>query len=168
MRILVVCTGNQHRSPMAQAILTALLTGRGISAQVRSAGFIMGGAALPTETGQALAAIGLDGALPSFRSVQATPEIMAGADLIVGMAREHVREVVVTVPDAWDHTFTLKELVRRGGEVGPRAPDEDLDTWLARVGEDRTRSELLGSSADDDVEDPMGGRASEFERTARE
>jgi protein-tyrosine phosphatase len=153
---------------MAQASLSDLLSSRGIRAAVASAGLLPGGAPLPVETADALAAIGHERSLPSFTSVQVTNEDVARADLVLGMTREHVREVIVAVPDAWEHTFTLKELVRRGEEVGPRARDEDLANWLRRAGEDRTRAELLGSSPEDDVVDPIGGRPAEFERSARE
>lgn len=152
---------------MAQASLSSLLAARGIAAQVGSAGLLPGGAPLPVETADALRAVGLDG-LPAFTSVQVTRDEVDDADLVLGMTREHVREVIVAIPEAWGHTFTLKELLRRSEEVGPRARDEELADWLRRVGEERTRAELLGSSPDDDVVDPIGGRPAEFERTARE
>lgn len=152
---------------MAQASLTALLAARRIAAQVGSAGLLPGGATLPVETVDALKAVGL-GPAPGFVSARVTVDGVKHADLVLGMTREHVREVIVAVPEAWGHTFTLKELVRRGDEVGPRAWDEDLAGWLQRVGQDRTRAELLGSSLEDDVVDPIGGTPAEFERTARE
>jgi protein-tyrosine-phosphatase len=153
---------------MAQASLTALLADRGIPGEVASTGLLPGGAPLPVETADALAAVGLDGVLGSFTSTQLSSHAVAKADLVLGMTREHVREVIVAIPEAWDHTFTLKELVRRGEELGPRRPEENLDHWLWRLGEERTRTELLGSSPADDIEDPIGGRPAQFERTARE
>jgi protein-tyrosine phosphatase len=75
-------------------------------------------------------------------------------DLVLALAREHVREVVSLDAGAWRKTFTLKELVRRGTAVGPRRADEDLASWLSRVHEGRTARELMGAAAIDDVDDP--------------
>jgi protein-tyrosine phosphatase len=63
----------------------------------------------------------------------------------------------VLVPGAWPQTFTLKELVRRGNDTGPRRPSEDLAMWLARVGDGRVQSEPLSDADVDDVDDSMGG-----------
>jgi protein-tyrosine-phosphatase len=90
------------------------------------------------------------------------------ADLVLGMAREHVREVVVLVPGAWERTFTLKELVRRGEAVERRADGQSIGDWLAVASVGRTRRDMLGSNPLDDVADPIGGSASMFEQTAAE
>ena len=82
------------------------------------------------------------------------------------MAREHVRHAVVTAPDTWPRAFTLKELVRRGEEIGPAKPGEPLADWLARVHEGRERAALLGESPVDDVADPMGGPPQAYADTA--
>lgn len=154
---------------MAQAMLTTVARERGIDARIASAGLISGGHALPSETQDALRALGFNGpGVDRFRSTQVTEGLVSGADLVVGLAREHVREVVVRTPDAWDRSFTLKELVRRGGAIGTRPPHEDLRSWLYRAGYGRIRADLLGESIDDDVIDPAGGVASGFDRTATE
>ncbi len=106
--------------------------------------------------------------LDRFRSHQLTQGILDGADLVLGLAREHVREIIVRAPHAWDHTFTLKELVRRGAAVPLRSPGEELAHWLARASQGRDRRDLLGASVEDDVADPMGGSATEFAQTALE
>jgi protein-tyrosine phosphatase len=97
---------------MAQTVLSALVTERGIPAQIGSVGLLPGGDPLPQETQDALTTLGYnESALRSHRSRQITDALIAGADLVVGMTREHVREVTVRVPEAWGRTFTLKELV---------------------------------------------------------
>ena len=87
---------------------------------------------------------------------------------MVGLAREHVREVVVLVPEAFPRTFTCKELVRRASEIGARGDHEPFDEWLARLQQGRTPRMQLGSSPDDDVEDPIGRRPAVYERVADE
>jgi protein-tyrosine phosphatase len=93
---------------------------------------------------------------------------VAGADVVVGMAREHVREAVVLCPDAWERSFTLKELVRRAARIGPRPPDLPLGQWLGRAGAGRRSADLLGSSTADDVPDPLGASPAVMRRTAAE
>ncbi len=168
-RVLFVCTGNLHRSPMAQTILSDLLAERGIRAEIASAGLLPGGQPMPLETQEALRVLGHDGpGLGAQRSHQVTDSDVTSADLVVGMARNHVREVVVRMPETWDKTFTLKELVRRGLAVEARRADEELRSWLGRVADDRDRQDLLGSATVDDVADPIGGSSSMFEQTANE
>jgi len=111
-----------------------------------------------------MAAYGLD--ISSHRSHVVHAGELAAADLVLGMAREHVRHVVVAAPETWPRTFTLKELVRRGQEVGPRKPGEPVADWLARVHEGRDRMALLGDSPDDDVADPIGGPPQVYAATA--
>ncbi len=80
--------------------------------------------------------------------------MVAEADLVLGMAREHVREVIVVEPAAWDLTFTLKELVRRA-TPNPRQA-EPLGAWLQHLSAGRQLDDVLGASTDDDVPDLVG------------
>lgn len=163
LRVLFVCTANQCRSPMAAAILRAKLDAAGIEGvSVESAGLLPGGARATPEA--AATVPGLD----DHVSRRLTPELVAAADLVIGMTREHVREVAVADRESLGRAFTLKELVRRGEAAGPRAGEEPLGAWLARVAAGRSPMDLLGASPDDDIDDPIGRSRSVYRRTAEE
>jgi protein-tyrosine phosphatase len=147
---------------MAEVLLRHRLSGLAVDAQVASAGMLRAGQPASAHGVDILRARGLD--MTAHRSRSMTREVLASADLVLAMAREHVREAVVLDPSLWLRTFTLKELVRRGEAAGPRRPDESPEAWLARVGAGRRISELTGSSPLDDVEDPYGGPRSAYER----
>lgn len=166
VRVLVVCTGNVCRSPMAEAMLRARLAARGVAAEVASAGTATVDRPASDEVLELLAARGLDGS--GHRSRLVEPGVVHDADLVLAMARRHVRDVTLVDPAVFGRTFTLKELVRRGGEAGPRGADEPLDSWLARVGEGRQPTALLGDAVVDDLADPIGRRFAVFKKLAAE
>jgi len=94
MTVLVVCTGNICRSPMAAALLQHLLQARGIDdIEVRSAGTAPWDGA-PASEGSYLVSLehGLD--LSSHRSRQLTTDIVADAGLILGMSTSHVDRAI--------------------------------------------------------------------------
>lgn len=155
------------RSPIAEALLRQKLDAAAVTGvRVHSAGLLDSGRSAPDENIAVMAERGID--LTEHRSRQLTDTMLAGADLVIGMAREHVREVAVSAPDAWPRTFTLRELVRRGTDIGPRQPGQPLDEWLSKAHVGRTASQLLGASADDDVADPMGKAARFYSEAAAE
>jgi protein-tyrosine phosphatase len=162
--IVVLCSANQCRSPMAQVLLLRRLATLNAPVTLRSAGLLRGGDPPPAEVVSAMAGYGLD--VAPHRSRLVTPADLAQADLILGMAREHVRHAVVLAPPSWPRAFTLKELVRRGKQTGPRMPGEPLADWLSRVHEGRTHAALLGASPLDDVADPVGGPPRAYALTA--
>ncbi|HLN42031.1 MAG TPA: hypothetical protein VK215_06240 [Acidimicrobiales bacterium] len=170
MQVLFVCTANMCRSPMAAELFRrhSFVGGDGAPEEVvvRSAGILPGGYASPPEVVTAMAELGID--LSEHRSTQVSPELVAASDVVVGMARRHAREVVLLDAGAFDRTFTLKELVRRGDLIGRRQPDEELKAWLGRLHHGRQRTDLVGRSDDDDVSDPLGGPLSAYRTTARE
>jgi protein-tyrosine phosphatase len=151
---------------MAEALLRSALAQRGVAADVSSAGLFRDGVPASPGAVRTMARRGLD--LDVHRSRTVTPEVLRSADLVVGMARLHVREAVVAVPEVWPRTFTLKELVRRAAAVGPRAPGQSFAGWLATVHEGRSRADLIGDAAADDVADPVGGPDRLFASTADE
>jgi protein-tyrosine-phosphatase len=151
---------------MAEGLLRHRLDGLGIEARIRSAGVLDSGSPAAPEAVAALQARGID--ISDHRSQRLSGPLVADADLVLGMAREHVREVALIAPAAWPSSFTLKEFVRRGELAGPWARGQSLDEWLAKVAADRTHAEMLGSSRADDVADPIGGPPSGFEATAAE
>ncbi|MET0727473.1 MAG: hypothetical protein ABWZ76_04145 [Acidimicrobiales bacterium] len=168
MDILLLCTANQCRSPMAEVLLRHRLEHAGVSATVASAGLYRGGSPATSHGVQTMASRGLD--LTAHRSQQISTDLVRSADLIVGMTRAHIREVAVMDPSALSRSFTLKELVRAGGLVGGRGAGETIPQWLARVGADRRREDLVGVGHDPglDVEDPVGKGRAEYEETADE
>lgn len=151
---------------MAEVLLRHRLEALGVDARVSSAGELPGG--VPAEGGsrRAMATRGLD--LSDHRSREITLELLAEADLVIAMARRHVREAVLVCPGAWPRTFTLKELVRRGEAATPRRRDQPFAGWLALVHGGRRTSDLLGDDASDDVEDPIGEPDHVYEATAAE
>jgi len=151
---------------MAEVLLRHRLGQLGVDARVASAGLLRPGQPASAHGVDILRGRGLD--LTAHRSRAMSRELLRSADLVLAMAREHVREAVVLEPSLWPRTFTLKELVRRGEAAGPRRPGEPLGDWLTRVGHGRRISDLSGASPDDDVADPYGGPRPAYERMVTE
>jgi protein-tyrosine phosphatase len=151
---------------MAEVLLRHRLDALGVDASVASAGRLQDGLPAAEHGVDVLRGRGLD--MSTHRSRAATRQILTSADLILGMAREHVREAVVAEPAVWPRTFTLRELVRRGEAAGPRRAGESMQDWLARVGQGRRVADLAGSSPDDDIADPIGMPRPAYERLAVE
>lgn len=163
--LLFVCTGNQCRSPMAAALATKALAGRA-EVTIASAGTRGGGPGVTRNTALVMARRGLD--VSSHRPRSLGTALAPEPDLIVALAREHARAVIEQLPGAFPKTFTLKDLVARAVDAGPRAAGEELDAYLLRVGAGRGFSSLAGATASDDVADPIGQNLATYERCAAE
>ena len=151
---LFVCTGNQCRSPMAEAIFSTLLGERGSQLTVESAGLVSEGARCPPEVLSVMAPLGAD--LSGHRSRLVRRSELDGAGVIIGMTRQHSIDLSLMAPSSRLRTFTLWELVSLGEAFGPRLAGESLPDWVARVGSDRPRSSALNLPLAEDIPDPIG------------
>ncbi|HEX6231295.1 MAG TPA: hypothetical protein VF029_06245 [Actinomycetota bacterium] len=158
--ILVVCTGNVCRSPLAEGSLRAALRARlGASApDVASAGTAgwEGSGADPASVAAA-AELGVD--ISDHRARGLDRDEVSDAALTIGMSRSHRDHLVRLVPDAASRTFTLKELVRLVEALPPRDPGGDPDARLREVvaRADALRGKgFVGDQGDEDVADPLG------------
>lgn len=151
---------------MAEVLFRHQLRAHGVTGvTVSSAGLLEGGFPPEPEVIDVLAEMGLEPPEHHF-SRQISREMIEAADLVLTMERRHLREAVVMVPPAFDKVFCLREFVTRAGRVGARRRDETPQQYLARVGEGRGTADLLGSSEEDEVPDPMGRGMREFRRVA--
>src|SRR5688572_4924546 len=87
--ILLVCTGNICRSPMATGILSKLLLDRGVQdVRVESCGVAAWDGSPPTpEAVAALREQGID--ISGYAARRMNRRLIESADVIVGMASEH-------------------------------------------------------------------------------
>jgi protein-tyrosine phosphatase len=167
--ILVVCTANLCRSPIAQFLLASAIGGHPALAEtwrIESAGTH----AAPGSPMHPLAdAVLTERGVPHapFRSRPLTAEAVAAADLVLTATREHRRRVVELAPSAVRRAFTLREFGRlaavlpgtagHGGDRGARL--------VAQVPMARSLSAPTPPD-DDDIPDPIGGRLKAFRRCA--
>jgi protein-tyrosine phosphatase len=153
--ILVVCTGNVCRSPMAEGLLRkALVETLGDDAPVVSSAGTAGweGSAAMPEAVAAAAERGVD--IAAHRARRLRPGMAETTDLVLCMAREHRDAIVRSTPSAAGRTFTLKELV----SLLERLPDGGPDTASDRLAAADTlrRADGHTGGGDEDVADPLG------------
>ena len=159
--VLFVCTGNLCRSPSAEWFLAQRLSEAGqVEVTVESAGTMGTSSKLPAELQKEGATYGLDLSAHIPRKIDA--DTLSRADIVLGMERSHLREIVLADPPSFRNSFTLREIVRRGREHGQRRRHQALAEWLEQLGEGRRHIDLLGDSPLDDIPDPMGGTSEEY------
>lgn len=151
---------------MAEGLLRRLFALSGVGATVGSAGLLPGGAPATPDAIATMADRRVD--ISAHRSRTVTRELATETPLVIGMTRQHVREVCATYGAPMPRVFTLKELVRRGHEAGGRMNGESVSAWLARLNIGRRPADLMGDDPDDDIADPVGRPRAVYEDTADE
>jgi protein-tyrosine phosphatase len=158
-RIVIVCTANICRSPMAEAMIRRALREYGHEAAsivVESAG-VYGHEGSPIAPGSAAAldALGIED--DGHRGRLLTPAIVAGADLVLTMEGRHRDAILAGSPEARDRTFTLREFARLVGGETPPAGAGIVARARALVAAAGRRRSVLPWAGVDDVPDPYGG-----------
>jgi protein-tyrosine-phosphatase len=160
--LLLVCTGNVCRSPLAERLGDAYLAevlGEDFASTFRivSAGTqAVSGHEMDPDS--ALVLRGLGGNPEKFWAQQLTAELAAAADLTLTMTRQHREEVLGLSPRGLARTFTLLEAadlmarVDPVGDEGAFVPDRARSVVRAMAA---ARAGRRASSADD-IRDPIG------------
>jgi protein-tyrosine-phosphatase len=106
--ILMVCTGNTCRSPMAEGILKTLLAERGVT------NVAVGSAGIGAMDGMLATPFAIEAArhwnvdISAHRARLLNQSLIQEADLILAMSPEHVAAILRKVPEAASKTFLLK------------------------------------------------------------
>ena len=171
LKVLIVCTGNICRSPIAHGLLHDRARRVGEDwLEVRSAGtWGRSGSGATPEAVSAAAGLGVD--IEAHRSSRFNDDMAKWADLIITMTTEQAAEVLQESPEARTKTFTLKELVSLLGSLPPRAAAETThkEGLTRRIGEaDQARSSGHSLPLDLDVADPLGLSETVYRAVANE
>ena len=167
LNILVVCTGNVCRSPLAEKLLQTRLTGAGIPAIVTSAGTrAMVDHPMTAEAAFLAAQYGAEPTLHAAQ--QLTTDRIATADLVLTATREHRGEVVSLHPRANRYAYTLNQFARLVSAVDD-AVIEPVETptitsYLAEISATKGLALPPLDPHDDDIEDPYRRSAEIYDR----
>ncbi|MEU4492358.1 low molecular weight phosphatase family protein [Streptomyces sp. NPDC023998] len=161
-RVLMVCTGNLYRSPLAECLLRERLAAARETIHVSSAGTeAVPGTPMAATAASLLAEWGGDPSGMVARRL--TAALVGSSDLVLGAATEH-REAAVRLSPvrALSRAFSLREFARlvraedAAGVVDPAA------RFVALVeGAAARRGSAPADAADDDVSDPLGASPAE-------
>lgn len=115
--ILVVCTGNSCRSPMAEGLLKERLRKHGINnVFVHSAGTHAPVGNPPTMNTQ-IVTFEAGIRIHDNRAVQITKEMILQADLILVMEKVHKKIIVEMAPEAENKTYLFRQLINDSDEA---------------------------------------------------
>jgi protein-tyrosine-phosphatase len=148
---------------MAEGFLRRRLGARQVDATVSSAGTRTQGRPPVDEVIELMDDRDID--ITEHKSRLISKQLVTDADLVICMAREHLREVVLIDADSYARTFTLKELVRLADEAGPRPTDLSIPDWLRKLDDGQPS---IGFSELDDIEDPVGRRFAVYRKSCEE
>lgn len=163
-RLVVLCTGNRFRSPLAEILLRELTSDQ--SVDVSSCGTLeLGPVPALAEALEAATGFGLD--LSSHRGRSIREADLGTADLVLGFERHHVATAVVDGGAPPERTFTLPELISLLRDIDvqtsldpvARARDAVARAHAARSGQ----SNFIDLS---EVADPFGASRKVYRDTA--
>ncbi len=138
-KVLVVCTGNTCRSPMAAGWLNQKLAGKGWVAESAGVAAWSGGSASP-EAVEVMGEIGVD--ISKHRTRVLARPLVDEAKFILAMTEGHQREVAHRFPEAAAKTFLVKSF-------GVQAARDVVDPFgLSADAYRHTRDELVQALGD--------------------
>ncbi|WP_030269313.1 hypothetical protein [Streptomyces sp. NRRL B-24484] len=162
--VLFVCTGNLYRSPVGERLFAAHTGPPGGGIGVGSAGTLARpGLPMPPRTAAVLEELG--GTAGAFTTRRLTAALVASADLVLGLTREHRDAAVRLHPAALRRCFALEEFVRLAGAVPPEGADDGPRAAVARAAALRGRTPPVAAGADA-VPDPDGRPVEELRSCA--
>jgi len=168
--VLVVCTGNVHRSPLGAMLLGTwanwyLPPAVSGTVRVASAGTRAPEGASMGRRARAIAtALGGDGR--EHRARQVTEAQLRAADLVLVASRRHRERVIELVPGTLRTAFTMREAGRIAASLRLPAPPASV-AELRSVVVGLAGNRALGVG-DEDVIDPQGGPDDDYLRMAAE
>lgn len=154
-RILVVCTGNVARSPMAQRLLETYLSHE-VDLEVSSAGtWGLEGEPMARHAVAVLREWGIDE--NGFVARALTPAMVGSADLVLTATREHRAAVLADTPAALRRTFTIREMAALVSSAQlaldrTTAADERARALVAAAA--AARGTVRRAGVEDDIADP--------------
>lgn len=177
--VVTVCSGNVCRSPLAAQLLAARTADLGSRVSFRSLGTMArdGDPMHPRAAGWSRY---LGGDPAAHRATYLSAAGLRQADLVLGMAREHRRSVVSAAPNLIRRAFTMRELARLAARLSdaelraavasdePATDEERLRAVLQVISSSRGAAPPPADPLVDDVVDPIGRPASDFELAARQ
>jgi protein-tyrosine-phosphatase len=134
--ILLVCTGNMCRSPMAEVILKDQLhtDGKEHLYRVHSAGtWTIDGRGASRLAVEAMQELGLD--LTGHRTHHLTSEDVRQAALILAMTQDHKESLLAEFPEAGQKTFLLSELAGNRYDISDPYGTDSLELYRACASE---------------------------------
>lgn len=178
-RVLLVCTGNVCRSPLAELLLRRTFADcPGV--QFASAGtYALTEGAMPEPACDVAEGWGLDRFdAEAHQPRQLTAELVAEADVVLALTRDHRAEVVRLLPRANRYTFTLREVARllesaaqTAAQTATQPPTagplpRTVPELVEAARAERGYAPLPDDPADDDVIDPYRQSTAVYDRSA--
>ena len=162
--VVVICSGNRFRSPIAEAILRRSTDG--LPVRVESFG------TMDLPPGQALSealelAPGYDLDLTAHRSRPLAGHDLSAADLVIGFEPINVATAVVGAHAQREHTFLITELVA-GLEASPSQSGNGVVERARAAVRRADEARRAAPGAAPEIADPMGGPPAGYRRTAEE
>jgi protein-tyrosine phosphatase len=153
--VLMICTANKCRSPIAEVLMRDALAEAGMSWTVSSAGVAaQDGASMDTSAAKVLGERGI--AVSEWTSRRLVPALIERADLVLTAQLQHRAAVVAMVPAAIRRTFPILQFARFAAHAGPVADPRASDAALVdRVIAARGGLQPAPVGADD-IADPIG------------
>lgn len=124
-KILLVCTGNICRSPMAEQMLRQKLGNQNHILTDSAGAFALEGKDMPDEAAASLLRRKYN--LSKHSAKQLTADLADQADLILTAEQQHRSDVVRTSPSANRYTFTLKEFANLNRYLEDPLREEPFD-----------------------------------------
>lgn len=164
-RLVLICTGNRCRSPLAEGLLKKY--GVGLPLEVTSAGLLdLGGLAAVPESIEVAETLGVD--LREHRSRAMTSLDLAEADLVLGFEWGHVAGAVVEGRAPYDRVFTLRQFLRLTPEANGRSsPDRIKHAKRIVAYAHGRRVSVTSFDPADNIADPFGGPRAGYLDAAR-
>ena len=159
--VLVVCTANICRSPLAEGLLRVQVDDLDLTVGSAGTRALVGHPPIPESVDYLRRRTGLT---LTHRGRQMTSQLILGSGVVLTMTERQRAEVVRLVPGALRRVFTLRQFVR----LAPHLPEGTSYQGVDELAEAAARCRALAGPpepGDDDIVDPYGGSPEMYEHS---